>query len=189
MPQFLSVVLNREEQNCLLKTPNHDTATGLRDLIIINLILNYGLRLFELRSLRWENLNFSKNNIYIPKSRGAKSRLLQLRLADHKLLTKWKDTQIKYCSSKLVITTLSGNIMTGSHIQSSIQRYAQRAGISKRVSPHLLRHIFAVDSYKKTGDVNKVQLLLGHHYLSTTKEYLQIVDTRVAPSKLKWLKI
>ncbi|ACB84694.1 tyrosine-type recombinase/integrase [Natranaerobius thermophilus] len=189
MPQTVPVALNREEQNSLLRVPERNTVMGLRDLIIMNLILNYGLRLYELRSLRWDNLDLHANMIYIPKSKGSFGRKLQLRLADYKLLNTWKDTQNQYFSTSYVITTLSGNVISGSYIESILQRYSQKAGISKRLTPHILRHVFAVDSYKKTGDLDKVQELLGHRFRSTTEEYLKIVDTRVSPSKLKWLKI
>ncbi len=185
----LPVSLNREEQNTLLKSPNRKTAVGVRDTLLMNFILNYGLRLYELIHLEWEDLNLDGKSLIIIESNGTARRELVLRLADVKLLQDWYRYQSrKRGRSVFVFTTLSGRKMPGAYVESILKRHARRAGILKRISPHTLRHIFAVDAYKKTGDIEKVSKLLGHKYLSTTEEYLTIMDARVSPSQLRWLR-
>lgn len=65
------------------------------------------------------------------------------------------------------------------YIQDMIARYARRAGITKRVSPHTLRHTFATDFYRKTKDAVVVKNALGHSSITTTMVYVHLVGSDV----------
>ena len=60
-----------------------------------------------------------------------------------------------------------------------VRRYAIRAGITKRITPHVLRHTFATDLYRETGPIRLVQKALGHSDLSTTMIYTHVFDEEV----------
>lgn len=75
-----------------------------------------------------------------------------------------------------IFTTLDGNPVSVRYVQAMVKRHAARAGITKSVHPHTLRHSFATDLYRETKDIRLTQKALGHANSATTQIYTHLVD-------------
>jgi len=84
-----------------------------------------------------------------------------------------------------VFTTLEGKPISPRYVQQMVKRYAIRAGISKNIHSHTLRHSFATDLYRETSKIRLVQKVLGHSDLSTTMIYTHIHDPEEAMKPLR----
>lgn len=71
------------------------------------------------------------------------------------------------------------------YVQEMVRRYTRRAGIVKRVTPHVLRHSFATDLYRETGKIRLVQEALGHSDLSTTMIHTHLYDEELAEAMVR----
>jgi len=154
-------VLTPDEQRSLLKQPNRRYPPGQRNHLLLHLILDTGLRLAEAIAARWSDIDLNTVKLMIRQGKGAKDRSLWIGDADLRLLRKWRQRQAEEVGGKVehVFTTLEG-----------------KAGITKNIHPHTLRHSFATDLYQETGKILLVQKALGHANLSTTQIYTHIVD-------------
>jgi len=174
----IPIFLTREEQDSLLRQPNKRYPTGMRNYLILKLGLDAGLRLSELNSLRWDNLNLMSGRLTVREGKGSKDRNLWISIKDIELFRNWKERQIEEIGEgcKFIFTTLKGTQLSDRYIQGMVERYTRKAGINKKVSPHTLRHTFATDLYRETHNIRLVQKALGHSNLSTTMIYTHIVD-------------
>ncbi|MCK4245854.1 tyrosine-type recombinase/integrase [Candidatus Bipolaricaulota bacterium] len=175
----LPVVLSEDERKQLLGQPNPRYPTGERNLAMIHLMLNVGLRLSEATALRWNDLDLLTGKLLVKEGKGAKDRSLWLGEADIDRLRAWKTRQVSLCRAEHVFSTLKGTRISNRYVQAMVARYVKRAGIHKRVSPHTLRHTFATDLYAQTLKIRLVQKVLGHSDLSTTMIYTHVFDPEV----------
>ena len=170
-------VLSSEEQARLLKQPNPRCPTGKRNRTLLHLMLNTGLRLAEATALRWRELDLTTGKLIVRQGKGAKDRTLWIAEADIDRLRSWRERQAKVCGQcEHVFTTLTGRPVSPRYVQMMVKRYKAKAGITKDIHPHSLRHSFATDLYRETGKIRLVQKALGHANLSTTQIYTHIVD-------------
>ncbi len=166
-------VLNETEKKRLLSKPNPKAPTGLRNLCILKLILETGVRLSELTALKNQDVDLSAGEIRI--KTGDKERTLQVNNALLDILKKWNDRKPR-TSSPYFFSTLKGGKLDERYIREMINRLAQKTGIQKSVSPQTLRHTFAFDLYKQTRNISLVQKALGHMNLSSTMVYAYMVE-------------
>ena len=179
-PKKLPVVLTEDEQARLLEQPNPRYPTGERNGVMLNLMLNTGLRLAEVTALKWRDLDLTTGKLLVRQGKGAKDRTLWIAEADIDRLRSLRERQAKEAGKcKHVFTTLNGKPLGHRYVQRMIARYARKAGIEKAVSPHTLRHTFATDLYRETSKIRLVQKVLGHSDLSTTMVYTHIHDPEV----------
>jgi len=197
-------ILSEEEQKKLLEVFNERYPTALRNKTMIRLMLKSGLRLAEVIALRWKDINFPAAKLSVIEGKGRKDRTLWLGERTLKQLGKWRERQNIVLAEKslqnernIVFTTLTGNKLNGANVRKMVYRYAEKAGIQaevkkhyldedgvelsetymqKKVSPHTLRHTFATEFYRMTGDLRKVQKTLGHSSIQTTMIYTHLVD-------------
>ncbi len=169
-------VLTEDERRELLKQLNPRYPTGQRNLAIMRIMLDAGLRLSEVTALRWNDVDLLSGKLLVSQGKGAKDRTLWLGDADLDLLRKWRERQIERIGrpAEHVFTTLKGEQLQNRYVQAMVERYAGKAGI--KASPHTLRHTFATDLYRETKNIRLVQKALGHSDLSTTMIYTHIVD-------------
>ena len=133
--------------------------------VIINLLLDTGMRVSELANLKEENISWQRNCITLI-GKGKKRRVIPL-----SNLAKFYVTQLfaKTKSFPMAMRT----------IQKYVKIVAERARIRKTVSPHVLRHTFAVTYLHKGGNLRALQGILGHSSISTTDIYLNYSGQRV----------
>jgi len=178
----IPVVLTESEQEDLLNQFNVRYVTSQRNKVMFQLMLNTGLRVSEIVSLRWEDVNLTSGKVMVREGKGAKDRTLWVDEGQVDELGEWKERQVEKLGKlpKWVFSTLragnSGEKLTIQQVWKTLRTYAVKAGIEKDISPHTLRHTFATDLYRETGKIRLVQKALGHADLSTTMIYTHIVD-------------
>lgn len=173
MARTLPDTLNNKEKASLLSQPNKQAPTGLRDLAMIKLMLNAGLRASEVLSILLEDIDWVSGKLHIKHGKGQKDRIVWVNEEDLDILRKWK---IIKPNSFLLFTTLKGNNINDRYLRAMVKRRANKAGVTKDVHPHLLRHTFATDLLRSTKNIRLVQKALGHVSLSSTMIYTHIYD-------------
>ncbi len=172
-PFKIPETLTEEERLSLLKQPNPRCPTGLRNLCMLTLMLNAGLRAGELLSLRVRDVDWTSGKLTVRQGKNKKDRILWLNEDDLELLRKWRE---KRPQGELLFTTLGGGRINDRYLRALVERLARKAGIEKKVHPHTLRHTFATDLYRQTKDLRLVQKALGHSSIHTTTIYTHVID-------------
>ena len=175
-------VLSEQEVERLLAAPDLETASGVRDRAMLEVLYATGLRVSELVSLRSEQVNLIQGVLRVV-GKGGKERLVPLgepavewleryfRKGRPDILGEWR--------TPALFPTSRGRAMTRQAFWHLIKRYAVRAGISQGISPHTLRHAFATHLLDHGADLRVVQMLLGHRDISTTQIYTHIARERL----------
>lgn len=185
LPRSLPKSLNEQEVEDLLKAPDVSQPLGLRDRAMLELLYASGLRVSELVGVTVTEVS-TQDGIVRVTGKGSKTRLVPMgaEAAD------WIDRYMRFvrpellqkrlCDALFVTNRAEG--MTRQAFWHIIKRYAVLAGITKHISPHVLRHAFATHLLNHGADLRVVQMLLGHSDISTTQIY-----THVARERLKQL--
>jgi integrase/recombinase XerD len=173
----LPKALSESQVEALLEAPDTDTALGLRDRTMLELMYATGLRVSELISLEIGNFNMNQGVVRVT-GKGGKERLVPL----GEEAISWMQRYVHESRPELMdggdspcifVTARKGG-MTRQAFWYAIRKHAAGAGISQQVSPHMLRHSFATHLLNHGADLRVVQLLLGHSDLSTTQIYTHI---------------
>lgn len=204
VPERSLDLIDLSDLSRLLNAPDTKTLQGLRDRAILELLFSTGLRVSELCSLP-RDLNLSIDEFSI-RGKGEKVRVVFLsedaKKAIQAYLNERKDmddamfVQVRMPREKSEKKGgVSGAHAKASKIQSStsdktmrltprsaqriLKYYAIKAGISKKVTPHVIRHMFATDLLRNGADLRSVQMLLGHANIGTTQIYTHITDSEL----------
>ena len=172
LPKFLSV----QDVDKLLEQPNLGTLDGYRDKTMLETLYATGMRVSELVSVSLRNVDL-KMQYLIVMGKGSKERMLPLGRTALKYLERYISVvrpQLLHGKPEEVqelFVTSWGGPMTRQRVNELIEGYAKDAGITKRVTPHMLRHSFATHLLNNGTDLRVVQELLGHADISTTQIY------------------
>lgn len=153
---------------------------GKRDKAIIELLFSTGLRVSELANLQIKDINLKKDEFTI-KGKGSKHRLVFLSDSAKKAINIYlearKDTSpFLFVSHDRARAEREVMPISSRSVQRLIEKNAMLAGISKRVTPHMLRHTFATDLLQNGADIRAVQSMLGHESITTTQVYTHVTD-------------
>jgi integrase/recombinase XerD len=185
LPRSLPKSLNEQEVEDLLNAPNTLDSIGLRDRAMLELLYASGLRVSELVGVKVNEVS-TQDGVVRVTGKGSKTRLVPMgqEAADwiDKYLKQARPEILQKRMSDALFVTARANAMTRQAFWYLIKRYALLAGISKHMSPHVLRHAFATHLLNHGADLRVVQMLLGHADISTTQIY-----THVARERLKQL--
>jgi integrase/recombinase XerD len=185
LPRSLPKSLNEDEVVALLKAPNVMGAAGLRDRAMLELLYACGLRVSELVGIKVTEVSLSDGVVRVT-GKGSKTRLVPMGEEAVDWLSRYiKESRSTILQKRLcdaLFVTNRGEAMTRQAFWYLIKRYALLAGITKHMSPHVLRHAFATHLLNHGADLRVVQMLLGHSDISTTQIY-----THVARERLKQL--
>ncbi len=168
-----------DELERLLSSPNGDDLKSLRDKAILELLFSTGLRVSELCSLnRYFDLERGELSV---RGKGSKLRVVFLSDRAKKFIREYLDKRSDAEEALFIsLTKAKSPKVIGRIIPRAIQRlvdfYSRKAGISKKVHPHLLRHSFATDLLINGADLRSVQELLGHSNISTTQIYTHLTN-------------
>ena len=175
MARRLPKVLTGEEQAAVLALLNTRYPTPHRNLCMIRLMLEAGLRAGEVVALRPEHLDMASCRLMVREGKGAKDRVLWIRDDLRDLIGDWLGRRPE---SEWLFPTRDGGRVQTRYLRALVKRLALKAGVAeaRKVSPHSLRHTFATDLYRDTKSLRLVQKALGHASLSSTQIYTHIVD-------------
>ena len=180
--QSLPVSLSEEQVDALLAAPDIDSAKGLRDRAMLELLYATGLRVSELIGLRETQINLQAGIVRVM-GKGSRERIVPM----GEVAQQWLQRFLEYgrpellhrVSSDLLFPGRAGKMMTRQTFWHIIKRCAASSGIGQKLSPHTLRHAFATHLLNHGADLRSVQMLLGHANLSTTQIYTHVARERL----------
>lgn len=175
--------LSSDETERLINTVDTNTPQGIRDRAILELLFSSGLRVSELANLNRDHINLKRGEFMV-RGKGQKDRPVFVSPEASEWLATYLETRtdpavplfIRYSGFKTGDAKGESFRLTPRSIQRIVQHYAKLAGITKKVSPHTLRHSFATDLLMNGADLRSVQSMLGHSNISTTQVYTHVTD-------------
>ncbi len=175
-------LISSAELQRLLSAPDTSTLKGLRDKALLELFFSTGLRVSELCSLT-RDLDINADEFSI-RGKGDKVRVVFISPAARAALKAYlagrKDMEealfIKIGDRGRKGKTSGVNSRGAERI---VKHYAIKAGISKKVTPHVIRHSFATDLLQNGADLRSVQIMLGHSNIATTQIYTHVTDRQL----------
>ena len=175
-------LISTDELERLLLAPEGSDEKSLRDKAILELFFSTGLRVSELASLN-RDIDLKKDEFSI-RGKGEKIRLVFLSETAKTAIKKYLDKRTDMEESLFLRLVKSKNEnnetrLTPRSIERIVKHYAIKAGISKKVTPHIIRHSFATDLLQNGADIRSVQMMLGHTNISTTQIYTHITDRQL----------
>jgi len=175
IPSFLS----EKEVEALLETPSVDEQYGIRDRAILEVVYGAGLRISELINLNLTDLNLKGGWVKVL-GKGSKERIVPLgREACRWVRIYLRKRRIETTDKLSLFCNRYGKRLSRQACWKIIKKYSQKAGITKKISPHTLRHSFATHLLSRDADLRFVQELLGHTNISTTQIYTHITQERL----------
>ncbi|MCL2389822.1 MAG: tyrosine recombinase XerC [Endomicrobia bacterium] len=167
------VFLTEEEMRSLFEIPD----LKLRDRAIIELLYSCGLRIEELMSLDIKNIDFISNTVTVI-GKGNKERIVPVGdkclAAIKNYIDERRSAGLSFDRNSPVFLSMRGVRLEQRTARRVLHNWFIKAGITKKVSPHTLRHTFATHILDKGCDLRSVQEMLGHKNLSTTQHYTHV---------------
>jgi integrase/recombinase XerD len=174
--------LTEEEVDALLAAPNVSEPLGHRDRAMLEVLYATGVRVSELINLKMSQINLNQGVLRII-GKGDRERLIPLGDEAQDWLREFIDgARVEILLERqtdYLFPTRRGDRMTRQAFWHIIRRYAKKAGIKKKLSPHTVRHAFATHLLNNGADLRVVQLLLGHSDVSTTQIYTHVARERM----------
>lgn len=171
----------------LLSSPQGDSLSALRDRAILELLFSTGLRVSELCALS-RDIDLSRDEFSV-RGKGEKIRVVFLsdnaKMSVKQYLNKRTDVDpalfinIGRGGEKSLAKKEGSLRLTTRSVERLVKRYATKSGISKKVTPHIIRHSFATDLLENGADLRSVQALLGHANIATTQIYTHVTDSKL----------
>jgi len=182
VPERQLDLISQIELERLLSAPEGNSLKSLRDRAILQLLFSTGLRVSELCSLT-RDVNFSAGEFSI-RGKGSKIRVVFVSEEANKSIKEYLKNRKDMDDALFVKIAEEKSIneregLARRSIERIVKHYAIKAGISKRVTPHIIRHCFATDLLQNGADIRSVQMMLGHSNISTTQIYTHITDKQL----------
>ncbi len=178
----LPISLSEQDVELLLDAPEQSHHLGIRDKTMLEMLYATGLRVSELVNLQFSQVSVRQGLVRIT-GKGNKERLVPVGEEAiawlERYLSQARGIILGERHSDYLFVTRRGGAMTRQAFWHIIKRYAKKAGITKNLSPHTLRHAFATHLLNHGADLRVVQLLLGHADLSSTQIYTHIARERL----------
>ena len=179
LPKYLDL----DEVDRLLSQPDVSTPRGIRDKALIELLYATGLRVTELLSLKPGDVSLDGGYLTCV-GKGDKQRLVPFGSA----AAEWIQTYVSQARPALLkgrkaawlfVNARGGGRLSRVGFWKILKDYGIRAGISREISPHVLRHSFATHLLDRGADLRAIQMMLGHADLSTTQIYTHVLEARL----------
>ena len=184
VPERSLDLISAQELTRLMEAPEKQTLVGMRDRAMLELLFSTGLRVSELCGLSQEDVDLSRDEFSV-RGKGDKVRVVFLsdtaREAIRSYLKARKDFDdamfVQYGKNVKQTSVANKDLrLTPRSVQRIMKKYATIAGITRKVTPHVIRHSFATDLLSNGADLRSVQALLGHAHIGTTQIYTHVTD-------------
>lgn len=163
------------EVEAMVKAAKSRGRHGLRDSTLILMAYRHGLRVSELVTLRWEQIDFASGTIYINRLKHGVSSTHPLRGIELRAL---RQLQRQYPHSSYLFVSERGTVMAAATARGIIERAGIEAGLSLTVHPHMLRHACGFYLASRGYDTRAIQAYLGHKQIQHTVRYTELSPTR-----------
>lgn len=177
----LPQVLSGEEIELLLAQPDITEPKGCRDKAMLELLYATGIRASELINLNIKDLNLRSGVLYCRGSKGVRSIPVYpsavVAVSDYIYRMRGLITGPE--SGNALFVNLNGGRLTRQGFWKIVKGYATEAGITKEITPHTLRHSFALQLLENGASVKDIQTMMGHADISSTQVYVQLLDSHV----------
>jgi integrase/recombinase XerD len=178
LPKFLDL----EDVDKLLAVPDTSTPRGLRDKALIEVLYATGLRVSELVAVRPNDLHLDEGYLTCV-GKGDKERIVPLGQDAVNWVRKYvRDGRPRLArrgSPWLFVNARDGGALSRVGFWKVLKEYGVRAGVTRELSPHVLRHSFATHLLERGADLRSIQMMLGHSDLSTTQIYTHVLEARL----------
>lgn len=178
----LPKTLTRPEVTALLELPLRDRVEDQRDRVMVELLYASGLRVSELVGLTLSQVDLSLGCLRVL-GKGTKERMVPMGQIARDLLREYLDhirpVLLKRRSTRVLFVSRRGQGLTRQACWKLLLQRARRAGITKSISPHMLRHSFATHLLEGGADLRAVQTMLGHADIATTQIYTHVERSRL----------
>lgn len=173
----LPQVLSGEEIDLLLQQPRVTDAKGCRDKAMLELLYATGIRVSELINLNVKDINLRAGILYCRGSKGIRSIPVYpsaiVAVSDY--IYRMRDLIVDAESGDALFVNLNGSRLTRQGFWKIVKGYALDAGILKEITPHTLRHSFAMHLLQNGASVKDIQTMMGHADISSTQVYVQML--------------
>lgn len=183
------IFLEENELERLLGAPSGTSFKTLRDRAILELLFSTGLRVSELCALNRDSINLksglpAQTGEFAVRGKGDKVRLVFLSGNAKEVLKNYLEKRKGVDEALFIRQTKNpakeDNLrLTARSVERLVKYYAAKAGLTKKITPHSLRHSFATDLLMNGADIRSVQALLGHSNITTTQIYTHITDKQL----------
>jgi integrase/recombinase XerD len=174
--------LNRDELDRLIAAPPVEKPTGIRDRAMLDLLYATGLRVSELCQLTLSAVERETGVLRVT-GKGNKQRMVPFGQAAGQAMDLYlgsaRPRLLKGRSSRHLFITARGRAMTRQSFWKLLRGYGLKAGISRALTPHVIRHSFATHLVEGGADLRSVQIMLGHADISTTQVYTHVAQRRL----------
>lgn len=174
--------LEEDELARLLAAPRKEGGLlGLRGSAVLQLLFSTGMRVSELARLEIDDINLRRDEFTV-RGKGSKHRVVFLSDESKKAIKEYLDARTDV-SPYLFVShdrakggRTEEKALSPRTVQRIVERYATHAGITKKITPHTIRHTFATDLLRNGADIRSVQAMLGHESITTTQIYTHVTD-------------
>jgi len=180
----LDLVTNQELAR-LLAGPSNKDEKSLRDKAILELFFSTGLRVSELCSLNIDDIDMSRGEFPV-RGKGEKIRVVFISDTAKQAVKEYLASRKDMAEVLFINVAKNSNQnktdsprLTPRSVERIVKHYAVKAGISRKLTPHTLRHLFATDLLQNGADIRSVQMMLGHSSISTTQIYTHMTDRQL----------
>ncbi len=177
-------LITAQELERLMKGPTGETLQALRDRAILELLFSTGLRVSELCGLD-QDLDLTRDEFSV-RGKGDKVRVVFLSPSAKKAVGEYLKKRGDMSEALFVGYGKGGKSkgkdlprLTPRSVERIVKQYATKAGITRKVTPHVIRHSFATDLLSNGADLRSVQAMLGHANIATTQVYTHVTDSHL----------
>ncbi len=181
-------VLNEKEIKLLLAQPQGNDYKSIRDKAMLELLYATGIKVSELIELTLNDVNLQIGIIHTHNSKH--ERIVPIYPIANKHLTEYctiaRPALVQNANEDRLFTNINGQPMTRQGFWKIIKHYAEKAGISKDITPHTLRHSFAAHLLENGAQLKDIKDMLGHSDISSTQIYAQLIKSKYVQSYAKF---